>query len=122
MEEAKRWGWVCPPTLKRTNTHSGLMTELPYCVAGRDNNFKNYNQGAAPGRLCLLRPNSKDNLFLPANDNMHGMFRNHDANYLIGCALHNREEDEDKEVRGKREQEVPSVAASLPRKLNANPP
>ncbi|GMI10953.1 hypothetical protein TrVE_jg5883 [Triparma verrucosa] len=97
MEEAKRWGWVCPPTLKRTNTHSGLMTELPYCVAGRDNNFKNYNQGAAPGRLCLLRPNSKDNLFLPANDNMHGMFRNHDANYLIGCALHNREEDEDKE-------------------------
>ena len=67
------------------------MTELPYCVKGRDDNFKNYNQGAAPGRLCLLRPNSKDNLFLPANSNLHGMFRNKDANYLMGCALHDEE-------------------------------
>ena len=36
----------------------------------------------------MLRPNSKNNLFLPANSNMHGMFRNHDANYLMGCAVH----------------------------------
>ena len=28
LEEAKRWGWVCPPILKRTNAGSGIMTEV----------------------------------------------------------------------------------------------
>jgi len=33
----------------------------------------------------MIRPNSKDNLFLPANDALNGEFRNEDANYLMGC-------------------------------------
>jgi len=117
LEEAKRWGWVCPPILKRTNAGSGIMTELPYCVKGRDDQFKNYNQGATPGRLCLLRPNSKNNLFLPANSNMHGMFRNKDANYLMGCALH---DEGIGRIRGKRDGKLwARLSGKLPKTPNS---
>lgn len=86
MSQAKKWGWVCPPALKRTNTNGGLMQVLPYCIHGRDDNFKDYDQGIEPGKDCMLEPNSNNNLFLPANSKMDGEFRNRDATYLFGCA------------------------------------
>ena len=42
-------------------------------------------QGGIPTKSCLMRPNSKDNLFLPQNAKMSGLFRNKDANYLLSC-------------------------------------
>ncbi|GMI32325.1 hypothetical protein TrRE_jg6375 [Triparma retinervis] len=86
MEQAKKWGWVCPPALKRTNAGGGLMQTLPYCVHGRDDSFKGYDQGKEPGKECMLEPNTDNNMFLPPNSKMNGEFRNKDATYLYGCA------------------------------------
>jgi hypothetical protein len=85
MDQAKRWGWVCPPALKRTNAKGGLMQTLPYCVHGRSDSFKEYDQGLQPGKDCMLEPNTDNNMFLPPNSKMNGEFRNKDATYLYGC-------------------------------------
>jgi hypothetical protein len=87
LAESRKWGWVCPPTMKRTNSNGGLMSVVPFCETERaDHVFTDYEQGGVPNKRCMLRPNSRDNLFLPANDNLNGEFRNKDANYLLGCA------------------------------------
>ena len=33
--EAKKWGWTCPPVIKRTNGHGELMSLIPYCGMDR---------------------------------------------------------------------------------------
>jgi len=87
LEESKRWGWSCPPKLMRYNVknvnitkpddvHKGLKgRDVPYCsTKRRDESIKPDNQGGTPSKTCLLRPNSKDNLFLPQNKKMSGEF------------------------------------------------
>jgi len=119
MVESKKWGWVCPPTLKRTNSEGGLMSTVPYCATERNEDIiQEYDQGAVPNKRCLLRPNSKDNLFLPANNNMKGEFRNKDANYLMGCVEQKRHNGslrgkEDVQLWARLSAVLPETAAGL---------
>ena len=77
LAESKRWGWVCPPTLTRVNSMTGKSNSLPYCVkAIRQDSIKSYDQGKTPKKSCLLKANTQDNFFLPANSNLGGEFRN----------------------------------------------
>jgi len=97
MVEAKRWGWACPPKLTRYNVNNINVTspddihkgfkgrDIPYCVKKRETAELNYDQGAEPRKTCLMKPNSKNNFFLPQNAKMSGLFPNKDANYLLSC-------------------------------------